>query len=194
MERAPIIKDQHPARLHLELVAGLRVREQGVEALRRRIPRRELLPGLRCDARAVSVVPAHLCQEAALRIVFQYRLRRCRLQADPGVAARVRVDSRLREPQVRVLVFNVQRGGGSEAVDQRAAAAGAVGVGEQVQGLQASGFGEVSVVVVRLEAFGRVGSIFGRKVGSEVVEAACKSKDVSESSSIVFRMRLVGLP
>lgn len=60
-----------------------------------------------------------------------------------------------------------------EAVDEEGGAAFAVGVGEEMEHLQAAGVGEVGRVCVGAEGEGGVGGIFGGEVGCEIPEASC---------------------
>lgn len=82
----------------------------------------------------------------------------------------VHVD-RAEEP-VRLRVGGAQVGGDLEPVDEQAGAAGAVRVGQQVEGLQACRVGEVGVVRVGLEGEVGVRRVVRGQVGGEVVEAA----------------------
>jgi hypothetical protein len=58
-------------------------------------------------------------------------------------------------------MLSVQALCGVETVDKRTLAAGAIGMREKVERLEAGGFGKVSVVSVRLQAFARVRRVFG---------------------------------
>ena len=103
--------------------------------------------------------------------MIQYRKRIHRLDTDAVVAARVRGDSGSAEDVVGAGGFAFQEGGGAEAVDEERGAAGAGGVREEVEHLQAAGVAEVGCVGVGREGEGGVRRVFGGEVGGEVPEA-----------------------
>ena len=62
---------------------------------------------------------------------------------------------------VGVWRIETERRGRFEAVDQEGGSAGAVGVREEVEGLEAGGVGEVCRVGVGSQCQGGVGAVFG---------------------------------
>ena len=77
----------------------------------------------------------------------------------------MRVDLQGAEIVEGVGALGAQDGGGAEAVDEQGGAAGAVGVREHVEGLEAGWVGEVGVVGVCCEGEGCVGCVFEGEVG-----------------------------
>ena len=91
--------------------------------------------------------------------------------ADLFVPARMRRDLARAEHFVEVWVTFEQMRGGGKAVNKRRFAAGAVGVGEHVEHLEAAGVGKVGCVGVDGEGQGRVCSVCRVDRGSEVPES-----------------------
>ena len=61
-----------------------------------------------------------------------------------------------------------------EAVDEKRGSAFAVGMGEEVEHLQAARVGEIGRVCVGAEGEGGVGGVFGGEVGCKIPEASYK--------------------
>lgn len=171
MQHAPIIKNQHRPRFQLAPNLQLPALEDPREFPRGGVPGVDGVDG-HVDGGAVAAVPADLLEEPGLRVVVEDGEAAVGGYADAGVAAGVGVDGDRAEEVVGLGVFVAEEGGGFEAVDEEGGAAGAVGVGEQVEGLEAGGVAEVGVVGVGVEGEGGVGGVFGGEVCREVVEAA----------------------
>ena len=91
----------------------------------------------------IIIIPPHLYQLPARRVVSEHRIPRLRIRGvqSAGLARRVRRDGDAREEGVGVGVELFHDGGGVEAVDEEGLAACAVCVGEEVEELEAAGVG-----------------------------------------------------
>lgn len=125
--------------------------------------------------RPISIIPSHLGQLISEIMMREHRYWLSRLDANAVVPTRVCIDRRDAEAVVCFPVLSKELGRCAEAVDQRAFASRAVGVGEEMESLETGGLGEVCVVGMRFEAFAGIGRVFGGQVGCEVVECACNS-------------------
>ena len=95
-----------------------------------------------------------------------------RLNRHALVSGRVAGDMHGTQDRISLGILLEELRDDGKAVDERGLAARAVGVGEEVQGLQTCGCCEVRIVVVGFEGFACVGCVFGGEIGCEVVETA----------------------
>lgn len=120
----------------------------------------------------IIIIPSHLNQPLRLRIVVQHRKRTHRPDAHAFIPARMSGHADRAQDVVSGRRFEPEGGGCFEAVDEEGGAAGAGGVREEVEHLQAAGVGEVGRVGVGGQGEGGVGRVFGGEVGGEIPEAA----------------------
>jgi hypothetical protein len=171
VQHPPIIKHHHSPRRQLLPILILAALQQRIKLARRRVPSADLL-NRHLHARAVRRVPTYTQQLPSGGIVLKHREPAVRHDTNPLIPRRVSVHINRAEKLIRLWIGLAQVGGDFKPVDEQAGAAGAVGVGEQVEGLQPCRVGEVGVVGVGLEGDVGVRRVVRGQVSGEVVEAA----------------------
>lgn len=121
----------------------------------------------------IIVVPPHLNQSPRIGIMVQHRKGTNRPDANALVPTRMGGHSNSAEDLISPRCFELERRGCSETVNEQRGAAFAVGVGKEMEHLQAARVGEVGRVGVGAEGEGGIGGVFGGQVGCEIPEASC---------------------